>query len=225
MKVNSSRWIIGAMVIAILAPSSGANAYEDERFEISPMLGGLFGGDFEDYVPDYGYQTVKQGESALVGLRTTYFFTSNVGFEGTFAYSRSKFSLDESEGGFFDDNGGEELTDFNLYTLSGSVVFNFMSGQATPYFDMGGGINIYDMDESGMDSKARWQFQMGGGVRFYFNEFLGLRMDLRGFYTFMRDNDEDDEDYEYYDYDDDDNDDYEMLPSMEVSMGMIFIVP
>lgn len=219
----TNKLFLGSVLVTMLVAAAPAvlTAYHQERFEISPMLGGLFGGEFEDYVPGYGEQEIHQANSALLGIRTAYFFSSNLAFEGAFGYSRSKFSIGEGSG-FFDENPETTLTHFNLYTMSGSLVVNFIDGPATPYFDLGGGVHVYDMDESNMDSKARWEVHIGGGARFYFSDVVGMRIDIRGYYTFMRDTDDDDDD-DYYDWDDDSDNDA-VLPSLEVSTGLIFLV-
>ncbi|MBN2054207.1 outer membrane beta-barrel protein [bacterium] len=204
---------VGTGLILIMALVAGAPVhaydYDMEYWEFSPFIGALFAGGFEDTINDYDWAYVEQDNSFMTGVRAAYFIHSHIGFEATWAYSRTSFYVDE-DGGFFEDKE-TKLTDVDLYTVSGAFVIGFLHGDFVPFMDFGAGVNLYDMDNDNLDSRARWFFDVGGGLRAYLSETVGVRFDLRSYYTYMYWYDEGT--YRY--------NDYEILPSLEMSAGLM----
>lgn len=153
-------------MIAVSAPRAAAQSIAQPRtWTVTPFLGTSMG-----ISDDAG-----AGNSALIGVGVGYDWTSNIGFEGEFAY-------------LFDVAGDTELVDWSVTNVSGNFLYHFdVQHNVTPYATFGIGFERSSIDPDPdplalfPPSSTEVSFNFGGGVKYPITQNLIVRGDLRRF--------------------------------------------
>jgi hypothetical protein len=172
-------WRIGSVVasIALYAalfaamPAMASEAEnEHNRFEITPFVGSMAGGEFEDPADD--------SERDLDG-GTSRGLIVDIAAEHWRHYEFFYSDLDtEVE--------GETPFDMSVrYLQIGGIVSHPEMRRVIPYFGMTIGAAQFSPDEPGLDDETKFAFTAGGGLRIPITEHFGVRFDARAFVTVL----------------------------------------
>lgn len=166
--------LVAIAMFASLAPA--AFAQSDPKFEITPFYGYRFGGDFKDY---YTGASVSLDDDASYGATLGY----NVNEELTIELLWSR-----QESGF-DVSGLTGSTRVPLTTDEWMVggFYRYDTGNAKFFPFLGGGLGFtrFASSVSGGGSSSRFGAYLDGGLKYMFARHVGVRADLRGFFTFV----------------------------------------
>ena len=193
-------------------------AYRPGVIQITPYFGFLFGDDYDaEIVSDYYYGQIEQDDCVIGGIRVGFGIAKNIGLEFQFAHASTEF-YGVTGSGFFDTRS--KLSDISIYQILGNVNFDFGNGPVLPYFVLGMGTTVYDMDNGGSDSE--FTGTMAGGVKARIASNIALRLEIRGYVTQVQDSEYnyywDGHYYDWVNY----NDDY--LTTLEASLGLSFFL-
>lgn len=143
------------------------------QFELTPMAGYRSGGSFEDAGNG---DSLDVAESGSYGLVLNIDHDANTQWE--FMLSRQSTSLKP---------GPSTAPDFDLDILHASAggIYVWRDAQVEPFIGAGFGVTRMSPDGSGYDDETRLLFQLVGGYKFWLTRNIGLRLELRGYTTFM----------------------------------------
>jgi hypothetical protein len=164
--------LVAAIALAAVAP--GALAADDEldynRFEITPFVGQMFGGEFED--PVDGSERDLDSDTNF-GLIVNAAADRDRHYE--FLYSKQGTRLD-----------GVAPFDMDVeYLQIGGTVSHPDARHVIPYFGVTVGAARFKPDESGLDEETELAFTVGAGLRVPITERFGVRFDARAFITML----------------------------------------
>ncbi|MDX2481230.1 MAG: outer membrane beta-barrel protein [Desulfuromusa sp.] len=153
---------------------SGISAVQAADYEVTPIFGYTFGGDFED--ADSG-QTLNLDEDknfgVIIGLRDK--SKAHAFYE--FLYSYQSTSLKGNDIAFTGESRFD--VDINYFHLGGRY------GEAwkgvIPYVAAGIGVTHFSPEQG--DSETKFSFSIGGGIMAPITEHISLRFEGRGFGT------------------------------------------
>src|SRR5262249_35216704 len=151
----------------------------DNAFELTPFVGYTYGGRL--FADQTGLaQNVRAESSANFGAN----FAIPVGWEGfkiELMGNRQDTHLVAGSGLF---SPSDRVADFNVtYYHAGLIIPFAQSRSATPYIVVSAGVANLDPDISGTTSENRFSTSAGIGVKVPFNRNSGLRVEARGYYT------------------------------------------
>ncbi|MEM8960339.1 MAG: outer membrane beta-barrel protein [Acidobacteriota bacterium] len=181
LRTRSMLIVLAALMALPITAMAQTNSVEITPFA-GYRLGGEFSGydDFRDDFFDLGLE-IEDGESfgVIVG------FPINRDFQIEVFWSRQESEL-IFDGGLFDP---EELV-FELDTeyLHGGFLYQWGSGQVRPFVVGSAGITRFSPN-GGVEAteEDRFSVGLGGGVKIFFNNNFGIRLEGRGFGTFVDD--------------------------------------
>jgi opacity protein-like surface antigen len=173
------RGIAVAALVACFASGAPAQAKEDTHtntVEITPFVGFMAGGSFEDPTDD-AERDVEDDSSYGIFLN----LTADVPERQYELLYASQSSVVE---------GGVPL-DLDLqYLQIGGTVGYPQSRYIIPYFGVTAGVARFTPDIAGLDDETKFSVSVGGGVRFPITSHFGIRLDIRSFVTFLEDDSE-----------------------------------
>ena len=154
-------------------------------FELTPFVGYRWGG------------TIFASETFLFGEDVNVASSANFGAIAGIPLGDSGMKLElmadrqaselETEAGLFEPNN--EVADIDITYLHGGLQIPFArSRNATPYFVVSAGIANLDPQIRGVSAENRFSASAGIGVKVPVSEALCLRVEGRGFYTSLEDN-------------------------------------
>jgi hypothetical protein len=156
--------------------------------EVTAFGGFRVGGAFED-IPDDSTGTTDVDESLAPGpkqkLKDSPFFGLTLNVEQTedayyeFSYSRQSTELQRDPP--FD------LTVEYLH-LGGLLQFSEPNDRVIPYFALTVGATRFSPEQTGLDSETEFSVGVGGGLKFPITKHFGLRLEGRGYVTFLDSN-------------------------------------
>jgi outer membrane protein with beta-barrel domain len=205
------------MMVVLVSPT--CNAWNRGEVRISPFFGYVLGGEFDDQFGDYNdyyYGDVELDNAPTLGLRLGVGIGGGVAAEFSVSHMRSEFYRNDSHGFFsemFEDK--EKITDVDLIVVQANMLFSMGRGPVEPYFSFGLGATQFDLDYG--NDKTRFTVNMAGGFDVKITEHLGFRSELRGYATYI----EEDDSCDYY-YGDCYDDDWEYLFNLEATFGLSF---
>ena len=179
-------------------------------FELTPFIGFRWGGTiFANQSFLFG-EDVNVAPSANLGV-TFAMPLGDSGMKLQLMANRQSSEL-ETEGGLFEPEN--EVADIDVTYLHAGVEFPFArSRNASPYFVVSGGLANLDPQVTGISAENRFSASAGLGVKIPMNEIMSVRLEGRGYYVALE---EDDDcticDYFY-------NEDFYQG---EVNMGLVF---
>lgn len=199
------RLLIPILLLATAAlPPQSASA-RPGRYEITPTVGYRAAGDFDVDDVQILEDSFETDEGTSFGL--TFDIPLNDVLALELLANRQRTDL-IATGGLFESS--EVIADFDIDYYQVGLVAQFGSGQIHPFMTVGLGIARLSVDLAGTIDEDRPSGSLGGGVKIYFGEHVGLRLEGRGYYVGLDDND-DSERWE----------DEDSLSQVEASVGLI----
>ena len=101
--------------------------------------------------------------------------------------SRQETDLVENEGIFLPT---EALFDLTVDYYHAGLLYEWLPGQAHPFFAVSVGATRFQPDAPGLDDLLRPSFSLGGGVKVMFSENVGLRLEGRLISTLVEEDDD-----------------------------------
>ena len=158
--------LLSALIVAFISPASAFS------LEITPFTGYRIGDSFEEELTE---TKVKLAEGASYGLVINHDVAPNGQFE--LYYSRQATSL--KTGPALPDIQGLDL-DVDYLHIGGASIYN-TGEKFTPF--IAAGIGATHLDLKDFDSETKFSLSIGGGGKYHFTENVGLRLEVRGFWT------------------------------------------
>ena len=162
--------VIGSVLLAAATPALAAesHAVRYNEFEITPFVGYMFGGEFEDPV---------DGADRDLDSATNFGVIFNYAVESwrqyELLYSRQSTELE-----------GATPVDMDVqYLQIGGTVSYEEATRVIPYFGMTVGATLFSPDGPGLNDETKLSFSVGGGMRVPITERVGVRFDARAFIT------------------------------------------
>jgi opacity protein-like surface antigen len=157
----------------------------ESAFELTPFLGYRWGGTiFADQTFLFG-DDVNVASSANFGVS----FALPLGDSGMkleLMANRQSSQL-ETESGLFEPNN--DVADIDVTYLHAGLQFPFArSRNATPYVVVSAGLTNLDPQGSGASSENRFSGSAGVGVKIPMSQALSVKVEGRGYYTSLQDN-------------------------------------
>jgi hypothetical protein len=151
----------------------------DNAFELNPFIGYRYGGTL--YADQTGLaENVKAESSANFGGNFAIPLGSG-GFKLELMVNRQDTHLTAGSGLF---SPSDRVADFAVtYYHAGLIIPFAQSRAATPYVVLSAGVANLDPDIAGTTSENRFSTSGGIGVKVPFNRNAGLRIEARGYYT------------------------------------------
>ena len=141
------------------------------RFEVTPYVGQLTGGEFED--PADGSDRDVDGD-----VDFKLFLNINAG-----SPERQYEILYANQG---TEVKGAVPIDMSIQYLHFGGIVNFTDVQpVVPYFGMTIGATQFSPDASGLDDETKFSASVGAGLKYKFTKNIGLRFDVRAFVTLL----------------------------------------
>lgn len=156
-------------------------------FELTPFVGYRWGGTiFADQTFIFG-QDVDVAPSANLGIN----FALPLGDSGLkleLMANRQSSEL-ETEGGLFEPEN--DVADIDVTYLHAGLQIPFArSRNATPYFVVSGGLANLDPQISGVSAENRFSASAGVGVKLPVSNMLSVKLEGRGYYTALEEEDD-----------------------------------
>jgi opacity protein-like surface antigen len=162
------------------APRRGA-------FELTPFIGYRWGGTiFADQTFLFG-QDVDVAPSANLGVNFA-LPLGDTGMKLELMANRQSSELETDSGLFEPDN---DVADIDVTYLHAGLQIPFaQSRNARPYFIVSGGLANLDPQILGVSAENRFSASAGVGVKVPMSDFLSIRLEGRGYYTALEEDDE-----------------------------------
>ena len=160
----------------------------DNAFELTPLVGFRWGGTLQSedtgfFLPDLDV-TSSGSIGGIVGIPV-----GDTGMKVELSVSHQESEL-EVEGGLFDP--GDRIADIGVtYYQAGLRIPFATSRNAMPFVSVSAGIASLDPELFDTASENRFAASAGIGVKVPFNRNVGLRLEAKGYYTSLGDDDDD----------------------------------
>jgi opacity protein-like surface antigen len=163
------------------------NAPRDNAFELTPFVGYRWGGTiFADQTFIFG-EDVDVAPAANFGLNLA-LPLGDSGMKLELMANRQSSNL-ETGGGLFEPD--DRVADIDVTYLHAGLQIPFArSRNATPYFIASAGLANLDPQISGVSAENRFSASAGVGVKLPMSEMLSIRLEGRGYYTALEEEDE-----------------------------------
>jgi hypothetical protein len=146
---------------------------EQRGFEIAPVGGYRFGGDFFELVAG---QEVDLDGAPAAGVAASVPLGHGLHLEGVFTRQKAHLS---TPGGPFTPPARWHIT-VDHYGVGG--LREFRDGNVRPFLNSVFGLTHYASEG---DREVRFSFGAGGGVKLFPSRRIGVRLDARSFWTFV----------------------------------------
>jgi opacity protein-like surface antigen len=172
------RTILALLLLMPLLPAAAAaQAY---RFEITPTVGYRFNGTVSAY-DDFGNRLndnrdLRLDESGTYGITLDVPLAYRLQLELLANHQSSRFSLDR---GLF--SGEQRLGDVDLDFYQIGLLYQWGRGQVNPY--LAGSLGVARLQPKFAESDSRFAGSLAAGAKIFFNRNVGLRLEVRGYYT------------------------------------------
>lgn len=196
------------IALALLLGPAVASAQESHRFELTPRIGFNWGGSLDNRDTLFGAD-VEAKESGSYGLSFDIPLASALQLELLASRQATELRFDE---GLFGPDFAVADIDISYYHVG--LLWQGTDRRVSPFFVASLGVTRLDPDLPDTSTENRFSLSLGGGVKIFFSDHVGLRLEGRGFWTAL-DEEEDrywDRDYVY------DND----FTQGQASIGLIF---
>ena len=158
-----------------------------ETFEISPFVGYRWGGTIFADQSFLFNQDVDVASSANFGLNFA-FPLGDSGMKLELMANRQSSEL-ETESGLFEPNN--EVADIDVTYLHAGLQFPFArSRNATPYVVVSAGLANLDPQITGVSAENRFSASAGLGVKLPVSNMLSVKLEGRGYYTALEEEDD-----------------------------------
>ena len=179
------------LILALILLPAVASAQYRRRaaVEVTPFAGYRWGGTIEaDQSPIFG-EDVEVDDASSYGLTLDIPVGYNFAFELLASRQNSTFITDE---GLF--GGDEELADVTVSYYHAGVIWHLdtPSREVRPFLTLSLGTASLDPDIEGVSSESRLSGSFGGGAKLMFSDHVGVRLEGRGLWIDVAEDDDDD---------------------------------
>jgi hypothetical protein len=193
---------------ALLIPA--AAAAQPGRFELTPMAAYRLVGDLDVDDTEFLDESLQIDEGSAFGIAFGIPLSHFLQIELLANRQDSELTAD---GGIF--TREEVLADVEVSYYHVGLLWQFLDGQVSPYVVGSIGLARLEADLPGTPTEDRPSLAFGGGVKVFFGEHVGVRLEGRGYYVAL---DEDDGgDRRHHDRWEDES----SLSQAEASVGLI----
>jgi len=156
-------------------------------FELTPFVGYRWGGTiFADQTFIFG-EDVNVASSANLGVNFA-LPLGDTGMKLELMANRQSSEL-ETESGLFEPD--QEVADIDVTYLHAGLQIPFAeSRNATPYVIVSAGLANFDPHVSGVSAENRFSASAGAGVKIPMSDFLSIRLEGRGYYAALQEDDD-----------------------------------
>lgn len=164
------------------------DAPRENAFELTPFVGYRWGGTI------FADQTFIFGEDVQVSSNPNFGVNfamplGDTGMKLELMANRQASEL-ETESGLFEPN--DEIADIDVTYLHAGLQFPFArSRNATPYFVVSAGLANLDPQISGVSAENKFSASAGVGVKLPMSQVLSIKLEGRGYYTTLEDDNND----------------------------------
>lgn len=181
------RFALLALVSALAA--AGPAAAQDRRgsVEITPVIGGYFGGTFDPGTLAFYDGEAQASTEAAFGLRLGVNVSPNFVIEASYLQSDPKLTL---EGGGAIGGPSHEIGEIEMRLYELNFLVPWGRGRVRPYFTIGGGVNTFrpKVPNYSASTDSRFTANMGFGLKTYVTPNFGFRFEGKGRTTYINDN-------------------------------------
>ncbi len=166
-------------------PARDRYSYTDNMFELTPIIGYRYGGTIDSSQTDLFNRDVNVGSHMNYGVNFGIPIAN--GWKIELGVDRQDTQFTAGGNGLFNPSG--DIAGFHVTYYQGSLVIPFaVSRNATPYFSVGAGIANLDPDIRGVSADNRFAASAGIGVKVPINRNAGIRIEEKGFFTSLSNN-------------------------------------
>ncbi len=203
--------LIALAALALLLPGI-AQAQAGGRFELTPTLiyRGVGDVDVEDI--DIFDDSLEIDEGTALGVHLGIPLGRMVSLE--LLANRQETEL-LADGGLFSEETVIADVDISYYHVG--LALQFGNGQVHPFVAGSLGLARIEVDLPGTTDVDRPSASLGGGVKIFFGEHFGLRLEGRGYYIALDDDEDRDDDRDHDRWENEDS-----VTQAEASVGLIF---
>lgn len=153
-------------------------APEPNRFELTPLVGYMGGGEFEDPSDETDRDLEEDTNLGLI-----FNIMAEPWRHYEFLYTRMQ---SEVAGDLESDVEGEQPFDLDVeYLQLGGIVSHPDARYVIPYFGLTIGATRFSPDAADLDDETKFSFTAAAGVRIPIGEHVGVRLDARAFGTLL----------------------------------------
>ncbi|MBP2646677.1 MAG: uncharacterized protein H6Q77_301 [Gemmatimonadetes bacterium] len=185
------RTAAAAAVLAVASTAPAAAQIPTSGFEITPMVGYIFGGGF----PTDGFTGVPAGKLNIdanigYGIEVGYTPNGNTWFELTYMRQSSDVNFDPDAGTCADYPIIVNCTSsISTNYIHAGARWEFGQRNIKPFIGGGLGVTIFDPSASNIGSNTDFSLSLEGGVRYMFGkgdkQRVGIRGTFRGWFSFV----------------------------------------
>ncbi len=169
---------------------------DENTFELMPFVGYRYGGTL--YADQTGFGEDVEAESNMNYGGSFAIPIGNDGFKLELMVNRQETHLNAGSGLF---SPSDRVADFNVTYYHGGLIVPFArSRAATPYIVVSAGVANLDPEIAGVTAENRFSASGGVGVKVPFSRNAGLRVEARGYYTAVPNDNNTSRRYYNYDY-------------------------
>lgn len=179
--------------------------------EITPVYGFRTGGTITTESTDVFFEDVDVDDSGFYGVIVDIDMSRYLQLELLFNHQESELDY---EGELFEP--GVDIGDMEVTYWQVGMVWRSPASDVQPFFGLTLGGATLSPQVPGLDSENKFSTSAGGGVKIFLNRNIGIRLEGRGYWTFIDSGDDDYCCYDYY-YDYGEN-----FTQFEGSVGLIF---
>jgi hypothetical protein len=174
---SAMKTTLALLLLAPLVPAAAAaQAY---RFEVTPTVGYRFNGtvsSYDDYGNRFDNRDLRLDESGTYGVTFDIPLAYRLQLELLANHQSSRFSLDR---GLFSNEQRLGNVDLDFYQIG--LLYQWGRGQVNPY--LAGSLGVARLQPKFAPSDSRFAGSLAGGAKIFFNRNVGLRLEVRGYYT------------------------------------------
>jgi opacity protein-like surface antigen len=168
-----------AIVVLCLLLIPAAAMAQTRRFELTPMVGYRFNGEFSADSDIFNRNLdVRIDEGAVFGVIFDVPLTENWQLELLANRQNSSFIVDE---GLFTPE--QDLGDVTVDYFNAGFLYQWGPGQVNAFVSGGIGLARIDPDFPEVEAENRFSGNLGGGVKILFAPNIGLRLEGRGYWV------------------------------------------
>ena len=162
--------MVAAALVCLASPAQAAEPKKYNNWEITPFVGYMAGGEFED-PSDGSDRNVDEDNNYGIFVDAAADYWRHY----EFLYTRQSTQV-------------QGVTPFDMdveYLQIGGTVSYPDADRVIPYFGLTLGAARFSPDQAGLDDETKLAFSVGGGVRVPINDHFGVRFDVRAFVTVL----------------------------------------
>ena len=183
------RFALLALAAALAAAGPAVAQDRGGSVEITPVVGGYFGGTFDPGTLAFYNDEAQAGTEVAYGLRLGFNISNNFALEASYLQSDPDLSL-EGSGAIGSPSRKIGKMEMRLYEMNFLVPWG--SGKVRPYFVMGAGVNTFKPGIEGYPSStdSRFTRNLGFGVKTYVSPNFGFRFEGKFRSTYVNSGDD-----------------------------------